>query len=269
MCTSPVVSIIINNFNYDRFLSQAIDSALTQTYKNVEVIVVDDGSTDNSRNIIASYGDSIMPVLQPNGKQGAAFNNGFAHSKGDIIIFLDSDDYLYPNAVERIVTAWRPDIAKVHYRLTVVDSNSDPKGYSLPQGGILDSRDARDRILQTGSCISVPTSGNALSRQVMDKVFPIPDAFNTTSDDYLSVLIPLHGEVIAIEAELGAYRIHDSNQWALVELDSSRFRRFITHDLQRCGLIKEYGQSLGFTVPENLELKALGLCLVTFSFAQT
>lgn len=90
------VSIIINNYNYERFLSEAIDSAINQNYQNTEVIVVDDYSTDNSRDVIASYGDKIIPVYhQENGKQAAAFNSGFAVSKGEIIIFLDADDYLF------------------------------------------------------------------------------------------------------------------------------------------------------------------------------
>ncbi|MEA5466112.1 glycosyltransferase [Leptothoe sp. PORK10 BA2] len=260
------VSIIINNYNYDRFLAKAIDSALAQTYAHVEVIVVDDGSTDNSRKIIAGYCDArsadpsvrFTSILQANGKQGAAFNNGFKHSQGDIIIFLDADDYLYPQAAEHIVNAWRPDIAKVHYRLSVVDGDGHPKGFSFPQGGTLDSGHLRNKILQTSGYASVPTSGNALSRSVMEKIFPIPVEFNTTSDDYLSSLVPLYGEVVAIEEELGAYRIHDSNQWALVELDSSRFRRFVAHDLQRCALLKATGPTLGYQVPDNLEIRRFG-----------
>ena len=253
------VSIIVNNYNYERFLSKAINSALAQTYPSVEVIVVDDGSMDGSREMISSYGDRIIPIFQPNGKQGAAFNNGFSHSKGDIIIFLDADDYLYPNAVEKIVAAWHPDAAKAHYRLSVVDSSGHTKGFSLPQGEQpLDSNLSRDKILSVGAYNSVPTSGNALGRRAMEQIFPIPDKFNTTSDDYLSVLIPLYGEVVAIEEALGAYRIHDSNQWALVELDSSRFRRFVSHDLQRCGLLKEKGKALGYPVPQDLEVRAVG-----------
>jgi glycosyltransferase involved in cell wall biosynthesis len=65
----PFVSILINNYNYGRFLQEAIDSALNQTYSPTEVIVVDDGSTDNSREIIASYGNKIIPVLKENGGQ--------------------------------------------------------------------------------------------------------------------------------------------------------------------------------------------------------
>ena len=253
-----LVSIIINNYNYERFLPKAIDSALAQTYSHVEVIVVDDGSTDGSRKVIQSYCDRITAILQANGKQGAAFNNGFQHSTGDIIIFLDADDYLHPQAVERVVSVWRPGIAKVHYRLSVVDGNGNPKGFSFPQGGCLDSGNLREKILKTSGYCSVPTSGNALSRDVMEKMFPIPAEFATTSDDYLSSLIPLYGDTVAIEEELGAYRIHDSNQWALVELDSSRFRRFIAHDLQRCALLKATGPSLGCSVPANLEIRRFG-----------
>ena len=252
------VSIIINNYNYERFLPKAIESALAQTYPHVEVIVVDDGSTDGSRKIIHGYCDRITAILQANGKQGAAFNNGFQHSTGDIIIFLDADDYLHPQAVERVVSVWRPGIAKVHYRLSVVDGNGNPKGFSFPQGGCLDSGNLREKILKTSGYCSVPTSGNALSRDVMEKMFPIPAEFATTSDDYLSSLIPLYGDTVAIEEELGAYRIHDSNQWALVELDSSRFRRFIAHDLQRCALLKAEGPSLGCSDPANLEIRRFG-----------
>ena len=259
MNPTPLVSIIINNYNYDQFLSIAIESALAQTYHDTEVIVVDDGSTDRSHELIAGYGDRIHSLFQPNGKQGTAFNNGFACSRGDIVIFLDADDYLYDSAVEKIVEAWSPNIAKVHYRLSVVDSNGNPKGFSLPQGEqFLDTNLAKEKILSEGACNSVPTSGNALSRKVMEQVFPIPDEFKTTADDYLSVLIPLYGEMVAIEEALGAYRIHDNNQWALVELDGSRFRRFISHDLQRCALLKEKGNELGYSVPSNLEVRGVG-----------
>ncbi|NEQ67311.1 MAG: glycosyltransferase, partial [Symploca sp. SIO2D2] len=64
MSNNPLVSILINNYNYGRFLSEAIDSALKQSYSNIEVIVVDDGSTDNSQEIIKSYGEKIVPILK-------------------------------------------------------------------------------------------------------------------------------------------------------------------------------------------------------------
>src|SRR5271169_1272984 len=113
---SPLVSIIISNYNYGRFLRDAIDSALGQTYQSTEVIVVDDGSTDNSRDIIGDYDERIIPILKENGGQSSALNEGFAASRGAIVIILDSDDMLLAGTVEQVVRNWGPGIAKIQYR---------------------------------------------------------------------------------------------------------------------------------------------------------
>jgi glycosyltransferase involved in cell wall biosynthesis len=259
MQLEPLVSIIINNYNYDRFLAQAIDSALSQTYSHAEVIVVDDGSTDNSREIIAHYGDRIIAILQQNGKQAAAFNSGFARSKGDIILFLDSDDYLKPEAVERIVQIWNPNLAKVHYRLQVVDAKQQDLGYSLPQGTApLSTGEVWRALLTQGTYVSTPTSGNALNRQALQNLFPIPDEYKLTADDYLSTLVPFYGEIAAIEQPLGAYRIHGTNQWALATITPARFQRFVRHDLQNYGLLVKKATELGHEIPNDLEYRSIG-----------
>src|SRR5258707_1575790 len=114
--SNDLASVIVNNYNYARFLREAIDSALDQTYRNTEVIVVDDGSTDGSREIIASYGDRIIPVLKENCGQNSALNAGFSLSLGDGILFLASDDVLFPNAVRTSIDAFsQPDVVKVHW----------------------------------------------------------------------------------------------------------------------------------------------------------
>src|SRR5437879_12763582 len=100
-----LASIIVNHYHYGRFLREAVDSALNQTYRHTEVIVVDDGSTDGSPEIIASYGKRIVPVLKQNGGQNSALNAGFSRSRGDVILFLDSDDVLLPTAVDAAVAA--------------------------------------------------------------------------------------------------------------------------------------------------------------------
>ena len=254
------VSIIINNYNYERFLSEAIDSAISQSYQNTEVIVVDDCSTDNSRDVIASYGDKIIPVYhQENGKQAAAFNSGFEKSKGEIIIFLDADDYLLPNAVEKIVSVWKPNLAKVHYCLTVVDSNRKSLGFSYPQGGKpLSSGEVWRFILEKGGYQSVATSGNALNRKALEEVFPISDEYKLTADDYLSMLIPFYGEVVAINEPLAAYRIHTSNQWALATVTGDRFHRFVRHDLQNHQILEQKANELGIELPKDFEQRSIG-----------
>jgi glycosyltransferase involved in cell wall biosynthesis len=254
-----LVSIIINNYNYDRFLSQAIDSALNQTYPHIEVIVVDDGSTDNSREIIAGYGDRITSILQENGKQGTALNSGFAASSGDIILFLDSDDYLLPMALERIVEAFKPEVGKVHYRLQVVDIEGKPSGDFIPTTTMkLANGQVWRELIKVGGYASTCMSGNAYSRIALTNIFPIPDDYKTTADDYLMISMPFYGEVIGIEESLGAYRIHDSNQWALTSVSGSRFRRFVQHDLQNFALLQQRAKEFGLEVPPDLEMRSLG-----------
>jgi glycosyltransferase involved in cell wall biosynthesis len=99
------LSIIINNFNYGRFISTAIDSALAVDWPDKEVIVVDDGSTNDSRDIIARYADGIIPVLKENGGQCDAVNTGFVRATGEAVIILDSDDRLFPDVGRRLFGA--------------------------------------------------------------------------------------------------------------------------------------------------------------------
>jgi glycosyltransferase involved in cell wall biosynthesis len=97
LMSRPLASILINNYSYARFLDETINSALSQNYPRKEIIVVDDGSTDNSREIISRYGDRIIPIFKENGGQASAVNAGVARCHGDILCFLDSDDFFWPD----------------------------------------------------------------------------------------------------------------------------------------------------------------------------
>ncbi|MBW4554046.1 MAG: glycosyltransferase [Aphanocapsa sp. GSE-SYN-MK-11-07L] len=257
MGNEHLVSIIINNYNYDRFLAESINSALNQTYPHIEVIVVDDGSTDGSCEIIVGYGDRIIPIFQVNGKQGAALNSGFAASRGDLILFLDSDDFLLPMAVERVVEVWMPEVGKIHYRLQVVDIEGQPLGNFIPTTTAkLACGEVWRELIQTSGYVSTCMSGNAYSRKILNQVFPIPDAYKTTADDYLMISTPFYGQLVSIEDSLAAYRIHNSNQWALASVSGSRFRRFVQHDLQNFALLLQRAKEFGFEVPPNLEMRS-------------
>lgn len=98
-----LVSIVIPCYNAGRWLREAIDSCLGQTYPNLEIIVVDDGSTDDSLSIARSYGSDIVVSTGPNKGESGARNKGFSLSHGDFIQFLDADDYLLPEKIERQV----------------------------------------------------------------------------------------------------------------------------------------------------------------------
>lgn len=266
METMPSCSVIIDNYNYERFLPTAIDSVLAQTYPNIEVLVVDDCSTDGSREVMASYGDRITPILlAQNGKQAAALNAGFAASKGEIILFLDADDYLRPTAVKQIVAAFQSnseqaDIGKVHFRLQVVDGDDEPMNYFIPSIGMsLATGEVWQELLQTSSYVSAPMSGNAYRRETLAPIFPIPDAYKTTADDYLMISSPFYAKKLAgIDEPIGAYRVHNSNQWALTSVSGSRFRRFVNHDLQNFQLLQQRAKEFDQRVPADLERRSLG-----------
>ena len=96
----PIVSIIITGYNYAGFIGQAIRSALDQTYQAVEVIVVNDGSTDGTGQVVNKFREHIEYIEQPNSGVVIARNNGAKHATGEFILFLDADDYLPPEFVE-------------------------------------------------------------------------------------------------------------------------------------------------------------------------
>ena len=110
-----LVSIIIPCYNAERWIAEAIDSALSQTYLPIEVIVIDDGSIDNSLSIIKSYGHHIRWVTDTNKGQCVAKNKGFQLSKGKYIQWLDADDYLLPDKIKNQVSHLEATQADIVY----------------------------------------------------------------------------------------------------------------------------------------------------------
>lgn len=253
MLKKPIVSIIINNYNYGMFVGEAIQSACQQTYQKVEIIVVDDGSTDDSKDVINSFDGRIQPIFKKNGGQASAFNVGFEASQGDIIFFLDADDALLPHTVERIVSVWQPGIAKVHFLLDAIDGSGSLLGHTYPsRSEYLGRGDVVSVLLERGVYGVAPTSGNALSREALAKIFPIPDdKYRISADGYIATSIVFHGQVLAIEESLGQYRVHGSNNWG-TSMSSKRFRSFIEHDLRKQDLIVEKASEAGYRVPSDL-----------------
>jgi glycosyltransferase involved in cell wall biosynthesis len=208
-----LVSVIIDNYNYGRYLRAAIDSALAQTYSDVEVVVVDDGSTDESREIIESYGKRILPVLKANGGQGSALNAGFAASHGEIVMFVDSDDELLPEAVEQVIKVSRPGVAKAQFQLELVDDRGKLLGRRVPHfEGFVPNGDIRDRIVRFGEYPTGPLTGAAYPRAILRQLMPLDEAiWSIAADHPLNFLAPFFGDVVSLRASLGRYRIHEAN----------------------------------------------------------
>jgi glycosyltransferase involved in cell wall biosynthesis len=106
---------VITCYNYGKYLSEAIKSAINQTYENIEIIVVDDGSTDNTKEVAHKFKDDIAYYYQKNSGVASARNNGAKKSKGQYLVFLDADDILSDNYVEICIDKIEDDSSKYIY----------------------------------------------------------------------------------------------------------------------------------------------------------
>lgn len=258
--SEPLVSIIINNYNYDHFLKEAIDSALNQTYPHMEVVVVDDGSTDRSRDIISRYDNRIIPVLKSNGGQSSSLNAGFSICKGEIICLLDSDDVFSHDKAEKIVELFTQNNlidfpVILHNMFTPIDKGGLLIGSDKIEN-FISAQDFEWHLLSKiiGSkfsffdgkigkiCtpeqvfrfaykyryipyIGMPTSSISISRAMAEKVFPLPVDRNRFlsdhADTFLTKAASLMGLVYSTNLALTQYRFH-GNGWHTKEVTQKK-----------------------------------------------
>jgi hypothetical protein len=212
------VSVIVACFDYERYVSEAIRSALEQAAPAAEVIAVDDGSRDGSREAIAAFGDSVTALFKRNGGQASALNAGFRASRGDAVIFLDADDMLLPGATGAVAEALRDGVAaKAHWPMPVIDAAGRRTG--VVQDAELAEGDLRREALEQGplSDVTMPSaamSGNAFPRWLLERVMPIPEeTYRIGADEYLFGVAPAFGPIVRLEP-LSLYRMHGSNAHA-------------------------------------------------------
>jgi glycosyltransferase involved in cell wall biosynthesis len=219
--SGPLVSVLINNYNYARFLGTAIDSALSQSYPSTEVLVVDDGSTDDSRKVISRFGNRVTAIFKENGGQASSFNAAVSACRGDILCFLDADDFFYPDKVLRVVEFFHEHAEKskpimLHHLLAVKnDSGDDVEG--RPYGKTHQSPMNLYAFAQRHNFIwyeAGPTTSISLNRILADRLFPIPEqGVRISGDDFIVCGASLLAEVYSIKEILGGYRIHEKNNW--------------------------------------------------------
>jgi glycosyltransferase involved in cell wall biosynthesis len=258
---SLLVSIVVISHNYERYLREAIDSALGQDHRSLQVVAVDDGSTDSSPEIIRSYGDRLEPVLKSNGGNSTAINAAFPRIRGEIVMFLDADDYLYPQAVSRVVSRWDKRCAKLEFRLSLVNAQGIRQGVEPPACASLPQGDVVSEIASWGHYVTPVLGGNAFARTALERLIPIPDEplFRNHNDGYLNPLCAFCGPIASIDEELGAYRLHGTNQWAYTnEIDTDRLHERLQHELVRERHLHEAARREGRTLPTPLMLRNSG-----------
>ncbi|MGF6853350.1 glycosyltransferase family 2 protein [Paraburkholderia sp. CI3] len=270
-------SVVVANYNYGRFVRQAIESALAQDWPNREVIVVDDGSTDNSAEVIRSYGEQITAIFKENGGQREANNVGFDRSAGDVVIFLDADDVLVPGALRSIASVWRPGLSKVQVLMERVDAEGHPIRNAIPKVRTVipkvppgvSSEAIRHWAYETSEYPSPPGSGNAWARSFLERIFPLDASCDSFTDSTCIAMAPYMGDVETIAAPLVLYRMHGENDSAM-STNTSNFGREISRALKRhnaaCKACRMTGLpppplSTLFSAPHLLQLRVASLRL--------
>jgi hypothetical protein len=229
------VDIIVNNHNYGRFLAAALESALGQTHPATRVIAVDDGSTDDSQAVLDRFAERVEVILKPNGGQVSAINAGLKRCRGEVVIFLDSDDLLRPEAATRVAAAFAadPTLSRVQMRMDVIDAAGVPTGEIKPEErfGMLTGDFCRAELAYPFDLPWLPTSANAFRRATLAPILPLPeDRYPRAGADYHLVhLSNLLGTVGAVPEVSCSYRVHGGNDYeqTAAELDLDHVRKSI------------------------------------------
>ena len=208
-----LVSVVIINYNYGRYLKECIESVLAQDYQPMEVIVVDDGSTDDSREVIQSYSRRVLASYKQNGGVISATNHGFELSHGSVVIFVDADDYLLPGVVAAHARALSdPGVVRSQTYMTVLNG-TQPSSTTMPNRRASDG-DLRDLILERGpgAYVCPPMSGNAWARSFLARTLPLPEEFKGVAQDALLIdVAPLFGKIRTLDKPGATYRLHGAS----------------------------------------------------------
>jgi glycosyltransferase involved in cell wall biosynthesis len=226
---APLCSLLINNFNYGRFIAEAVESAFAQDHARTEIIVVDDGSTDESLSVLDRYRGRIKIIAQANAGQAAAMNAAVHASRGEILCFLDADDWWAAGKVSAVARSFaaHPDAVLCYHRLQPIGLDRRPISRPIPR--TLCAGDLSARMRRSAGWWPFPmTSAVSVRRAAWDAAGDIPEGFRISADAWLVGIYPFLGKVASIPHPLGYYRIHQ-NAWHRVHDDAAMLRKRMDH----------------------------------------
>ena len=208
----PHVTVLIDTYNYGRYIEEAIESVLAQDFpaEEMEILVVDDGSTDDTRARVGKYADRVKYIYKENGGQASAFNRGLAEARGELIFFLDADDYWRPGKLRKIADlfAQHLEAGMIYHRYEELDEVS---GKISPLAAPIISGFLPKRKVDLISYWIYPTSTLAFRREALKVLLPVPEGLKIQADAYLAALVVFLEPVIGVEEPLAVYRVHGKN----------------------------------------------------------
>ncbi len=234
----PLVSVLVPNYNYAKYIGATIESVLCQTYPHFEIIVCDDGSKDDSCAIIRSYAakDSRVKLIsKSNGGVASALNAAYQESGGEIICLLDADDIWMNRKLEQAVGKFKSDSQSGFVIHNVIQINSEGELIKpTPMYKHLASGWMASYALQNGGFVDniPPASALSLRRQVAEYIFPLNEEFKRNADSLIFRLAPFMTRIGALGEVLSKFRLHGGNITSVATATTEFMQReLVTLDL--------------------------------------
>jgi len=225
----PFVSVLIDTYNHERFIEEAIVSVLQQDFPAAdrEIIVVDDGSTDRTPDIVRKFEPQVRLLRKANGGQASAFNAGIPECKGEIVAFLDGDDWWARNKLTLVmeVMANDPALGLVGHGIISVHQDRREQVESLREGFEFkaDSVEGARLLRRRGAFLG--TSRMAIRARVLCRIGPVPPEIEIQADEFLFTLAAALACVRILPETLTYYRLHDANSFQMASHDLTKLRR--------------------------------------------
>ena len=226
----PFVSILIDTYNHEKFIEQAIVSALEQDFpaSEREIIVVDDGSSDRTPDVVRKFEPHVRLLRKENGGQASAFNAGIPECKGEIVSFLDGDDWWVSNKLQLAVAELEknPELGAVGHGHYEVFPDGRPLGVVIPEKStVIHLKDLPTAILFTHLRCFLGTTKITIRKKILDQILPFPEELVIEADEYMFTLAPALAPALVLDKPLFYYRFHEGNLFQHSEKDDNKTRR--------------------------------------------
>jgi glycosyltransferase involved in cell wall biosynthesis len=223
-------TVLIDTYNHERFIERAITSVLDQDMPldDIEILVVDDGSTDRTAEMVRRFEPRVRLLRKPNGGQASAFNFGFAQALGEVLVTLDGDDWWAREKLRRVLETLEanPDVGLVGHGLYEEYYDGRSNGLILPGRPYrLALTSQHDAELFRHLAAFFGTSRMIIRKSVLDQILPIPEELTIEADEYIFTLAPVIAPAIVLNEPLCYYGIHSGNLFQFGKFEPAKARR--------------------------------------------
>lgn len=217
----PFVSVLIDTYNHERFIEKAIVSVLEQDFPAAEreILLVDDGSSDRTPEIVRKFVPHVRVLRKENGGQASAFNAGIPECNGEIVAFLDGDDWWAHHKLASVVHAMaaEPSVGIVGHGIVVVDREGGEQSEILREGFRFQANTIEGGKLFRRRGAFLGTSRMTIRAELLRRIGTVPEAIEIQADEYLFTLAAVLTEAQILPEALTYYRMHDANSFQLSE----------------------------------------------------